>query len=253
MSAWRWRYTARILGIDLSLGEAIKEYYLAMFITQLIPGGVTGDVARAWRHARRQRDTPELVGRAARAVVIERASGQVVMVLVAIGSAFIIMASHGGSPTLLVLAAAAIAVTGGVVFRWVHHQTAEPASVWQALKSESRLALFSRRAFAWQMISSFVVVSTFLANYLIAAEAIGVETSVGRLLPLVAPVLITMLVPFTVAGWGAREAGAAAVWSFAGLSLEDGIAISVTYGVVVFLSTLPGGLILVLDLWARRR
>ena len=50
--AWRWRYTAARLGIDLPLREALGEYYLSILINQLLPGGVTGDVSRAWRHAR---------------------------------------------------------------------------------------------------------------------------------------------------------------------------------------------------------
>ena len=56
---------------------AVREYYLAMFLNQVLPGGVLGDVTRAWRHARLE-DT----GRAVRAVVFERASGQLVMTVV---------------------------------------------------------------------------------------------------------------------------------------------------------------------------
>ena len=51
VSAWRWRFTAGRLGIDLRFGEAVREYYLSMFVNQVLPGGVVGDVSRAWRHA----------------------------------------------------------------------------------------------------------------------------------------------------------------------------------------------------------
>ena len=224
-----------------------------MFITHLVPGGVTGDVARAWRHARHQRSRRELAGRAARAVVIERASGQIVMVLVGLGSGLVIVASQRQLSVLLLLVGVLVIVIGGFVLRWVEREAATSRTVWGSLLNDSRLALFSRPAFALQMISSLVVVSTFMANFLIAAKAIGVQTEVGVLLPLVAPVLIAMLVPLTVAGWGTREAGAAAVWSYVSLSSAEGIAVSVTYGLIVFLSTLPGGVILGLNIWWQRR
>ena len=248
VSAWRWRYTARLLGIELPLSEAVREYYLAMFITQLIPGGVTGDVGRAWRHAHQQRDTPELVGRAVRAVVIERASGQVVMTLVAIGSSLVIAASLGVSTTIIALAGVGIIVVAGLGVRWVRRRGTARISMWGALWNESRTALFSRAAFSRQMSSSLAVVTTYIAVYLLAAKAVGVETPVVQILPLVAPVLVTMLIPVTLAGWGVREAGAAMIWPAVGLASEDGIVASVTYGLFVLLSTLPGGLILAWNL-----
>lgn len=47
--------------------------------------------------------------------------------------------------------------------------------------------------------------TTYLITYVIAAWAIGIETSLFVLVPLVAPVLLTMLLPVTIAGWGVRE------------------------------------------------
>ena len=64
------------------------------------------------------------------------------------------------------------------------------------------------------------------------------------LLPLVAPVLVTMLLPVTVAGWGLREGAAAALWHAVGLTAADGVAISVAYGLLVLVSSLPGLLFL---------
>ena len=64
------------------LGSIMGSFFGAAFIfilpillNQVLPGGVTGDVSRAWRHART--DAP--AGPAVRAVVLERLSGQVVM------------------------------------------------------------------------------------------------------------------------------------------------------------------------------
>ena len=84
-SAWRWRYTASQLGIGLSLRQAVQEYYLATFLNQMLPGGVMGDVSRAWRHSRILLSSGYgKPGKAVRAVILERLSGQMVMCVTAV-------------------------------------------------------------------------------------------------------------------------------------------------------------------------
>jgi uncharacterized protein (TIRG00374 family) len=54
LCALRWRYTARQLGAELGFGHALRELYLSLFLNQILPGGLTGDAIRAWRHGRRE-------------------------------------------------------------------------------------------------------------------------------------------------------------------------------------------------------
>ena len=240
-SAWRWRFTAGRLGIELPFSIAVREYYLAMFLNQVIPGGVVGDVSRAWRHARAQSLLRSASGPAVRAVILERASGQVVMAMVAMLSVVSLPLGLGVTWWWGVLAVGA--VVSGFLF-WVRdlNDTSLMGRFWR----DARLALFAGLAFPLQFASSVLVVATYLITYVIAARAIGVETPLLVLAPLVAPVLLTMLIPVTVAGWGLREGAAAVLWGGAGLTAVDGVAISVAYGLLVLLSTLPGGLVLAL-------
>ena len=105
-------------------------------------------------------------------------------------------------------------------------------------------ALLARDALPTQLVSSTLVVGTFLATYVMAARAVGVTTPLWTLLPLVAPVLLSMLVPATVAGWGVREVTAAALWGAVGLTVVDGVAISAAYGILALVSSLPGAVVL---------
>ncbi len=61
--AWRWRYTAGQLGVRLGFMTAWREYYLSIFLNQVLPGGVLGDASRAWRQARMRPSGPGLVTR----------------------------------------------------------------------------------------------------------------------------------------------------------------------------------------------
>jgi len=247
LSAWRWRFTAGRLGIELPFSMAVREYYLAMFLNQVIPGGVVGDVSRAWRHARVQSTLRSASGPAVHAVIIERASGQVVMATVAILS--VVSLPLGLGLTWGWTALAVGAVVSGCWF-WIHDVS--EASLVGRFWRDARLALFEGLALPLQFASSVLVVATYLLTYLIAARAIGVETPLVVLAPLVAPVLLTMLIPVTVAGWGVREGAAAVLWGVVGLTSVDGVAISVAYGLLVLLSTVPGGVILIFGVGVSR-
>ena len=80
LSAWRWRYTVERLGLPLAYGDAVREYYLATFLNQVLPGGVLGDVNRAWRHSSGAGERLAAV----HGVAIERLSGQLVLALVVV-------------------------------------------------------------------------------------------------------------------------------------------------------------------------
>jgi uncharacterized membrane protein YbhN (UPF0104 family) len=234
--AWRWRYTAARLGVDLPLRRALGEYYLGILINQLLPGGVAGDVTRAWRHTRT--DVP--AGPAVRAVILERASAQVVMTLAAVASVLVL---PWASSALRVTAAVAAAVLFGLVLGLLARPAA-PASAAGRLWADTRRALLAWDALAAQLATALLVVASYIVVFLVAARALGVETPLATILPLVAPVLMTMLIPVTVAGWGIREAAAAALWGLAGLTPADGAAISVTYGLLVLVSSAPGLVVL---------
>jgi uncharacterized membrane protein YbhN (UPF0104 family) len=241
--AWRWRYTAGRLGLDLPFTTALKEYYLAVFLNQVLPGGVAGDAARAWRHAGRT-DSGVTSGPAVRAVVLERASGQLVMAFAAAASVAAI-GVRTGQPTWTVLGGGALlASVGSTLWARARFAAAGRASVLARVMDDAGTALLSPDALRVQVPTSALILASYVAVYLCAARAVGVETPAVVLGLLVPPVLMAMLVPVTVAGWGLREAAAAAVWHASGLGPADGVAISVAYGVLVLAGTIPGAVVL---------
>ncbi len=245
--AWRWCFTARCLGVDLSFTTAWREYYLSIFLNQVLPGGVLGDVSRVWRQARARQGGPTASGPAMRAVVFERLSAQAVMTTVAVASLLLLPVTiDRGSGRLLLAAGAAGAVVVLAVVNRLRRTSPVGLPVARVL-DELAAAHLTATAFAWQLASALFVVATYLLTYLAAARAVGVETPVLVFLPLVAPVLMTMLIPVTVAGWGLRESAAALLWSAVGLTAADGVTVSVAYGLIVLLCSLPGVVVLVRD------
>ena len=250
LCAWRWQLTAGLIGVPLRFRYALGEYYLAQLINQVLPGGMLGDAGRALRHAHQ---TPAAKGSAWRAVVIERASGQLAVALLtalALASSPLWHAALGTKGYLLLmllLAVVAVTLWGGLCFTAVLRQRWPYVNRWLSwvtpLKQDSRRSLFQRRVWWWQLTTSLLVVFSYALVMLCAARAIGVTLPASALLALAPALLLAMLVPLTVAGWGVREGAAASVWAWVGLLPSQGVAVSLAYGLVVFLTALPGVLV----------
>lgn len=238
LSAWRWRFTAGRLALFLPLKLAVREYYLALFLNQVLPGGVLGDISRAWRHAR----GIEQPGSAIRAVVIERASGQLIVLLAAPACllSLSIMPPLSPSPVmviavlaLVVVATIALCLRSTIRQRWLRP--------WWA---DLRQGLLSPSALPTQLISSALVLLSCVVVFWAAARGIGEEAPLAVLAPLFPLVLLAMLIPLSFAGWGLREGAAGMLWALAGLDPAQGVAAAIAYGLTVLLGSLPGAWVL---------
>ena len=226
--AWRWKIVANGLGAELSLPAAVGAYYRSVFLNLTLPGGVVGDVHRAVTHGRDVND----VRRALRAVVWERAAGQVVQVAVTVVVLLALPSPVHAAMPLVVCALVVVALAGGIVVR------------------VRRPARARGRSVAAVALASALVVGGHAVTFLIAARTAGATVPVSRMLPLALLVMAVMVLP-SVGGWGLREGGAAWVFASAGLGAQQGVATGVVYGVMVLVASLPGAAVLVVS-WSRR-
>ena len=240
LSALRWRLTAARLGEPLSRRRAICEYYLASLLNQILPGGVAGDVIRAGRGAGdRARDGWQA---GAAAIVLERLAGQVMLFVIA--GLGLVASAATGDPLLSAAWAGWLAVAGLVaglagvavlVGRWTPGRRVL-ARVGRAV-SEAWLA---RDVMAQQLGLSGLIVAAYLTAFAAASAAIGAPLGLFAVWVLVPATLLTMLLPVSIAGWGLREAAAAALWPLAGATAADGVAASIVYGVISLAGAAPG-------------
>jgi uncharacterized membrane protein YbhN (UPF0104 family) len=247
-SAWRWCLVARGLGLRLSLGGAIADYYKALFLNAALPGGVLGDVNRAVEHGRDEGD----VARSVRAVVLERTAGQLVLlgvgvtVLLTVPSPVLTQLERHGAVVAVV--AGSLLLAGVLVLlacRRLRQGGSRVAAAVRTGLAEIRTGLLSRRNWPGILIASTIVLAGHLATFVVAARAAGSGASLLRLVPLMLLALLAMSLPLNVGGWGPREAVTAWAFGAAGLSAGQGLTTAVAYGVFAFVAALPGALILV--------
>lgn len=240
LSALRWKITAALLGQTLHLPHAIREYFMSQVVNQALPGAVVGDAARAVR-ARTQAGLAVAV----QAVVFERLAGQIAMFLTMACAFTVTSLSVGGLDWPLSYSApigTIIAVGGALACvvalgQWFPGMLKPGLSGWM-LPFHS--ALLSRQALPAQIGLGAAITLCNLAAFGLCAWAVGVNLSVAAILAVVPLVLFSMLIPFTISGWGIREGAAVVLLPLAGTSASEGMAASVMFGIAMLLAVLPG-------------
>ena len=238
LSALRWRLTAAQLGISLGVGVAVREYYLSQIVNQALPGGVVGDAGRVVR----SRQAAGLMA-AGQAVVFERLAGQIALfVVMTLGFLATLLLPGGldwplraGGPVAALIAAGLI--VPGLFWALAHLGLAkgvrrQGAALW--------VALCAPQVRARQIALSLATVLCNIAGFGFCIWAVGAVMPISAILTLVPLILLAMVIPLSISGWGVREGAAAALFPLAGASASDGLAASIAFGLVFLATVLPG-------------
>ena len=241
LSALRWKITARDLGIKFSTKTALSEYYLAQLVNQAVPGGIIGDAGRAFR----SRNAAGLLS-SSQAVVFERVSGQVGLFVVMASAFGLTLVIPGGIdwPQWILLTIAGAAVAGlflvlslSLVTRI---STGAPGRGLRSFEAAWKKVFATPSSVSTQVLLSLGTAICNVAGFTFAAWAVGSSLSFSLSLVLVPIILLAMLIPLTVSGWGLREGVAVALFPIAGLAAVEGLAASVAFGLIFLLVSLPG-------------
>lgn len=240
-SAARWCVVARGVGVDVGLGEAIREVYRSTLLNSVLPAGVLGDLHRALAQR------PRRGNRGVIAVAVERGIGQVVIATAAIAVASpVLMATTqvGVSTTgALVTAGSSLAAVTTAVMVVRHHRTRLVAALAKSM-TQLRGAVLNPRSGPAVAALSLLAFGGYMALFCPAARAAGVHTPIADLAPLLAISLLATAVPINIGGWGPREAVSTAAFAAAGIGPAAGLTVAVLYGVLSLISVLPGAVLL---------
>ncbi|MBA3780829.1 MAG: flippase-like domain-containing protein [Nocardioides sp.] len=225
--AWRWSLIARRLGFDVPVRTAFAAYYRSQFLNATLPGGVLGDVHRGVSHGRET----GLMGRGPRSVAWDRAIGQAVQAVAALG-AVVLLVQAVRTPVVLVT----VVGLGILVIAWF------------SLPRRGRLVLagdFRLLSGVWPKaaLASALAALGHALVFVVAARTAGVTAPLPQVAALALVVLLVSAVPVGVAGWGPREGAAAWVFGAVGLGAATGLTVAVVYGVLALVATLPGAVL----------
>jgi uncharacterized membrane protein YbhN (UPF0104 family) len=119
--------------------------------------------------------------------------------------------------------------------------------------ADARAGLLSRDTWPAVVGLSAVVLVGHCTLFLVAARTAGVTAPVSELITPVAVTLLASGLPVNIGGWGPRESASALTFGAVGLGATQGLTVAVVYGVLTFVTTLPGVVVLVARTRDRQR
>ena len=235
-SAYRWQYISKYTNLNISYSYSLKFYYISNFLNNTLPGGVLGDLYRIYHSSDNKRALLEL-GRSFQSVVFERFSGQVALFFVFITSLTLYFLFYGKYVAFLYLFSFMIFII--ILFKLIIRIKFREFFQKNAFGKNFR-SIFSGPIFWQHLFYSFLVISSYISIYVITALSLKLNIDYFSFLVFTPLILFSMSIPISIGGWGVREATALLVSFLLGLSASASITVSIVYGLLNFICSLPG-------------
>jgi uncharacterized membrane protein YbhN (UPF0104 family) len=247
---YKWMILLKGSGLQVSLGMALRSYFVGSFADVFLPTSIGGDIVRVTWLARVVANTGKIIS----SVIVERLLGAVALALVAVAST-VLLAHHiaGASFELMLTLGAMLAISLtaiAVMFSHGGHNMMRPLIAAIPFRGLSEVAEKARTG-VLDFRSKPVVLGAFLllsvceqgfpivANVALA-RAFSISLSLEWALIGMPIILAASRMPISVAGIGVSEGLYALVFSYAGIPVTQSVMIAVTGRVLVLLSSLPG-------------
>lgn len=246
----RWGAILAVLGRRCRFGALFPINMMSTFFGQTLPSTTGGDVMRIWLAYR-----AGISGRLAfSSTLIDRVVGVLVNLLF-VTAALPWMARFISSDIVwramlatLALAYAAIIVAMFLDIIPTSLRRLKPVAAIADLASDLRLVLLNPVKAAAPLAYSVVNQIGMIVVVFILAKGLGIAVSIWLLALIVPLSTLVQAVPISIAGWGVRENFYVLAFGQIGVPSADALALSVLYGAVVLVTSLPGGVI-----WLARR
>jgi hypothetical protein len=245
MFGLRWWLVGIACAAALPLWSAIRIALISMFFNQVLPATISGDIVRTYLASREGVD----IHRAIVGVIIDRIIGSIALVglVVATLPAFHAIVSDStlrSSLTTLALvgafASALLLLAGGRVAQLLKRlRVTRPLGV---LTEDLRRLLSRPGALAIAALSIAIHLASVGIVILLAA-AMEIQLDPLAALVLVLPVILVIMIPVSIAGWGVRESALIIALAQAGVTAPDALAISIAFGLACLAASLPGGML----------
>jgi glycosyltransferase 2 family protein len=223
----------------------VKIVLVGMFFNQVLPTGVGGDAVRVWRCCK----LGIALGAAVRSILLDRACGYLVLILVYAASLpgllRILSDLRQKAVVLTVLGAGLLGLFALLLLdclpRWLLRlRLIAPIA---ELSRETRRLLTRPARCAAVLGLSAVTIGLTILGFKLVADAVGSRLPLGSWIMIVPPVTLIQLLPISLAGWGVREAALVVALASFGVPAEAALVTSVLLGLCLIVVGLPGGLI----------
>ena len=236
LSAYRWMYISKITNLNISFKNSIQFYYISTFMNNILPGGIIGDMFRIY-HTTENKIEILKMGKSVQAVIFERLSGQIMLLaffIVSLTLYFLVNHKYEAFfylffPSLLIF----------FIFKLFLNKKIKKMLSGKRI-SNNFYTVFSGEVFWRHLILSFFVVCSYVLIYVISAISLGLDIDYIAFMVFSPIILFSMTLPISIGGWGIRELTALLLSFLLGLSASASISVSIIYGILNLICSLPG-------------
>ncbi|MBJ41646.1 MAG: hypothetical protein CMD84_05175 [Gammaproteobacteria bacterium] len=236
LSAYRWMYVSKFTNLNINFKNSLKYYYIAGFMNNILPGGIPGDLYRIYCTSDNKKEIFKM-GKSFQSVIFERLSGQIMLFFVFIASLTIYFLTNQKYIAFLYLI-----LPTALIFFLIKYLIKYNIKKYFGTKDITKNfhMLFTGPIFWNHIILSFFVVASYILIYIISAISLGLEIDYLAFLVFTPIILFSMTLPVSIGGWGVREVTALLVSFLIGLSASASISVSIIYGILNLICSLPG-------------
>lgn len=256
----KWRLLVRVQRLGASYGDLAAYTFAGLFLGNVLPSNIGGDVVRAYALARAAQHTEAAIT----SVVVDRLMGLVAFFCAALVNIVLVALLITNTSQLEVIEIATVVAATMFTVACVLLFSRRVARRFAFVFAIPFLARFKPRAQRlYQAIQTFrSSYPILIANVLVSAGVIIVATfvwySVALALGLDIPLIyfflfnpliaFVLMLPISFNGLGPKEATAVFFFGLVGVPSESAFALSLIFHAIVVLTSLPGGV-----LWWRER
>ena len=241
----RWRFVMLAIETGLSFRKCFRLLYIGIFFNQTLPSSVGGDAVRMYLA---RKHGLSLSG-AINGVILERIAAVSGLILLVVVTQPLVLARIGDNPVKLIFPTLAVLAAIGIIILMLldrfpdRYQRLKIVRGFTNLATDTKLLFLSPR---WAILAVGLGVT---GNILIAfatfllAKSLNVDVTILDCLGLVPPVILITTIPISIAGWGLREGAMVMAFAFVGIPEGDAFVVSVLFGLINILVSLPGGVL----------
>ena len=246
LSAWRWQRVLEVFDIRVKVSRLLSISLAGMFVGNVLPSTIGGDVLRVSRCARDSGSREAVFA----SVVLERLTGFLVLpAIVLIGFAAWpgLMTQQGSWVALLIAGIALLLLAVALVLaaspkaggRFIGHKN------WKRFIGAIHLGVDRMRhqpvETFWLLVAAFAYQCTTVAAVFCAVHTVGARVPVAAVIAFAPAVAMVQVLPISLSGLGVREAMFALLFHGLGVPTGKSVAVGLCWYAITLVASVAGG------------
>jgi uncharacterized membrane protein YbhN (UPF0104 family) len=247
---WRWERVVATIDTAPPPWRLLRIVTISLFFNQVLPSTIGGDGMRVWLLHRLDRT----LGRAFRSVLIDRLLGFFGLLLLTLGGALFLLTNLIDPPVavwvMVPLSLGGLAAIAGspILVRlcgWLPIEAVQRRL--RTIADEIEAFARNKRRLAGLVGVSILGQFALSGSVLLLALGFGIGLDPLSALAVVPAIMLASSIPISIAGWGVREATMVVGLGLLGVVQGDAALISITFGGLLLIVGLLGGLVWLLS------